>query len=168
MKTVEQIAEENERRVAQFTNIDKEDFTHAFRGIKITVRAGQSYIGRFPEVDHLAIHLARKVIAREKKAKGADKDYKGTFLYTPEEIEELKGKIIQEKGTEVRKILTPEEERKRDLERLQEKYEPRPKVPEVTKADVIKSLKERGITPDITKSKEELLKQLMEAEATGQ
>ena len=165
MKTIEQIAEENERRIVSFTNIDKESFTHAFRGIKITIGAGETYMGRFPECDHLALHLARKMIAREKKAKGADKDPRGAVLYTDEEINEMKAKILKDMGTVSPERLTAEEERKRDLEQIQEKFTPKKAIPDVNKADVIKSLKERGIEPDVGKSKEDLLQQLIEAES---
>lgn len=166
-KTAEQIAEENERRIVKFTNIDRESFTHAFRGIKITAKAGQSLILRYPEGDHLATHLARKMIAREKKAKGADKDPKGAVLYTDEEIAEFKKKIIQEVGKDTPEKLTVEQERKRDLERIEREHKPKEKPSDVSKAEVIKSLKERGIEPDINKSKEDLLEQLIEAEASG-
>lgn len=167
-KTIEKIAEENERRIVRFTNIDKESFTHAFRGIKISIKAGESYMARYPEGDHLATHLARKMIAREKKAGGADKDPKGSVLYTDVEIDELKKKIVQEVGTETPEKMTPEQERERDLERINREHKPKEKPADVSKADIIKSLKERGIEPDINRSKDELLTQLMEVEAQGQ
>lgn len=167
MVDIQKQAEENERRIVRFTNIDSEDFTHSFRGISITVKKGESYIARLPEGDHLATHLARKILSREKKAKGADKDPKGTILWSDKEIDELKDKIIQEVGSETPKTITPEEERKRDQENLQQKYSPTPKAPDVTKADIIKDLEARGEKVDVKKSKEELLQQLMDAEAQG-
>lgn len=167
-KSPQQIAEENERRIVRFTNIDKEDFTHSFRGISISVDAGKSYTCRFPEGDHLATHLARKIIARAKKVAGADKDYKGTILYTDEEINELKQKIVTDLGSDAPKTLTPEEQRKTDIKGLEDKYPTAPpKKEKVTRAQVIKSLEERGIQVDINKSNDELLKQLMDAEAQG-
>ena len=45
---MERIAAEMERQIIRFTNIEEESFTHSFRGISITVHAGQSYIGRLP------------------------------------------------------------------------------------------------------------------------
>lgn len=167
-KSPQQIAEENERRIVRFTNIDKEDFTHSFRGISISVDAGKSYTCRFPEGDHLAKHLARKIIARAKKAAGADKDYKGTILYTDEEINVLKQKIVTDLGSDTPKTLTPVEERKTDLKGLDKKYPAAPpKKEKVTRAEIIKSLEEREIQVDVNKSNDELLSQLMEAEASG-
>lgn len=166
----QRIAEENERKIVRFTNIDREDFTHSFRGISITVRKGESYLCRFPEGDHLATHLARKMIAREKKSR-PDPDYKGSVLYTKEEVEGMKAKILSTEGSEVPERFTPEEERKRDLESIKEKYAPattsppQQKAPDITKADIIRDLKARGIEPDVKKTKEELLAQLIEAEA---
>lgn len=165
-KKIEEIAEHNERLIVKFVNIDKESFTHSFRGISITVDAGKDYTGRFPECDHLAKHLARKILTREKKAKGADKDPKGTILYTHQDVEDLKKKILFPLGEEkTKEELTPEARRKEDLKGIKEKFAPNPPV-EVTKKQVIEDLKKRGITPDVNKSKEELLKQLMELEAS--
>ena len=168
MNNAEQIAEENERRIVRFTNIDKESFTHSYRGISITVQAGENYVARFPEADHLATHLARKILARDKKARGAKDDPKAPILWTEEEIAELKTKIMQPIGSESPKTMTQEDLRKKDQELLKEKYEPKPPVKEVTKADIIRDLKTRGIEADVSKSKEELLQQLMEAEAQSE
>lgn len=174
----ERVAEHNERLIVKFTNIDKEDFTHGFRGISIKVKAGSSYPCRFPEADHLATHLARKILSREKKAQGI-KGQKGS-LYTKEEVAGLKEKMVQSLGEQTTETLTPEERRKKDLEGLNKDFAkpesppPAPLVPpkkkekiEVTKAQIIKDLKERKIEADINKPKEELLKQLMEAEASN-
>ena len=160
--TVKQ-AEENERKIVKFSNIDKESFTHSFRGISITVKAGESYSCRQPEGDHLATHLARKIIARAKKAGGADKDPKGSILWTQEEIDALKDKIIQEIGTDSPETATPEQQRKQDLQQIEKKFKP----DDVSKADIIKDLKQKGIQPDVNLSKEELLKKLMEVESQG-
>lgn len=165
---IQQIAEENERRIVRFTNIDNESFTHSYKGISITVQAGQSYIARFPEADHLATHLARKILARDKKKRGAKDDPKAPLLWTNEEVSALKEKIITPMGSESPQRLSAEEQRKIDQRHLEEKYTPTPKVAEVTKADVIRDLKARGIEADVNKSKEELLKQLMDLEATPQ
>lgn len=164
-KTLEQTAEENERRIVRFTNIDKESFTHSFRGISITVKVGESYVCRFPEGDHLAKHLARKILARAKKEKGEGKDPRGGILYTDAEVEGLKDKIVKDLGTETLKTTPIEDKRKQDIETLTEKYDKKPQPEEITKSQVIKDLKTRGVEPDIKKSKEELLKQLMELES---
>lgn len=167
-KPIEKIAEENERRIVNFTNIDKEDFTHSFRGISITVRKGVTDIMRFPEADHLATHLARKMISREKKEKGGlDKDPKGTILWTKEEIDELKKQILKDVGTDTPQTLTPEQAREKDREGLKKDFGTKPKVEDVTKAQIIEDLKKKGVDPDVKKSKEELLQQLMDLEAQG-
>ena len=157
-------AEENERKIVKFTNIDKESFTHSFRGISITVKVGITHICRFPEGDHLATHLARKILARTKKKKLP----RGTAatLFTDKEVNELKAKMLVSMGAETPEKLTAEEARKQDLAALEKKYEVKP-APEVSKADVIKTLKEKGVEPDIKKSKDELLTQLMELVAAG-
>ena len=161
----EQLAEERERIIVRFTNIDKESFTHSYRGISITVDAGKDYVARLPEADHLATHLARKILARDKKARGAKDDPKASTLWTNEEIDELKSRVIQQVGSESPKTMTLEEAHKRDQEALKERYEPKAPVKEVTKADIIRDLKARDVEVDVNKSKEELLQQLMELEA---
>lgn len=159
---MERKAEEAERKIVRFTNIDNESFTHSFRGISITVKAGISQIMRAPEGDHLALHLARKILSREKKKKlGLEK---AGFLFPQNEIDELKSKILSYEAEEQLESYTPEEAHKRDLEQLAQKYD---KTTEPTKKDVIKDLESRGIKVDVSKSKEDLLKDLIEAERRG-
>jgi len=173
MQTPEQIAEAQERRIVRFTNIDNESFTHSFRGVSITVFAGESYPCRFPEADHLATHLARKILARKKKSMKIT-ERNGIMLWTQPEIDKMKEEIITEIASETNNRMTAEEARQKDLENLKTKYSggnvktvmPAPTA-QVTKQDVIASLKERGSKVDVTKTKEELLQQLMALEATG-
>ncbi len=166
MNPAQKKADENERIIVRFTNIDNESFTHSYRGISITVGVGEEYVGRLPECEHLATHLARKMLSREAKKKTNAMDNK-IKLWTPEQIEELKKKIISPVGTmEPNPKLTPEEERKKDLEDISKKVAPK-SVPEVTKKDVIAELKKRGTEPDIKKTREELLQDLMALEAQG-
>jgi len=169
---IEKIAEESERKIMRFTNIDSEDFTHSFRGISITIQKGHSYVGRLPEVDHLAIHLARKILSREKKAKMPANDSKGVQLFNDKEIAELKQKILSFVAEEQPERVTAEQARKEDIENLENKYEKK-EIPivtpdDVTKKDVIKDLESRGVKVDVSKSKEELLEQLMELESKGE
>ncbi len=162
---MEKVAEEMERKIVSFTNIDNESFTHSFRGVSITIKTGQSYIGRLPECDHLALHLARKIIAREKKSKN---DPMKTYVLFPEkEVAELKAKILSDVAEEQPEHYTPEEERKRDIEQLSQKYEKKDVVKDVTKKDIIKDLEGKGIKVDESKSKEELLQDLINAEMQG-
>ena len=162
----EQEAEELERKIVRFTNIDHESFTHCYRGITITVQAGESYVGRFPECNHLATHLARKILSREVKSK-TTKDNTQIRLWTPDQVEELRGKILTPMGNETPALPpTLEQKRKEDLEKIQKEFPPAPTEP-VTKKDVIAELKKRGVEADVTKTLKELLGQLMELEAIG-
>lgn len=166
MNTEEQKAAEQERIIVRFKNIDTESFTHSYRGISITVQSGEEYVGRFPECDHLATHLARKMLSREAKRATSPGDTK-IKLWTPEQIEELKKKIISYVGSvEPPQKPTPKEEREKDLEEIRGKV-PQDSVPPVTKKDVIDELRKRGVDPDIKKTKEELLQDLMDLEAAG-
>jgi hypothetical protein len=163
---MERAAEELERHIVRFTNIDKESFTHSFRGISTTVVPGASQVMRFPEADHLATHLARKILSRAKKAETRNLD-RGVVLWTDKEVDELKSKILSEVGTETQTRVTPEEQHKIDQARLNKEYAPKKTAPKVTKKDVIKELESRGVKVDESKTLEELLKDLMDLEATG-
>lgn len=165
MNIAEKQAEEAERRIVRFTNIDKESFTHSYRGVSITVQADESYIGRFPECSHLATHLARKMLSREAK-KNVSKT-EPVKLWTPEQIEQLKDKILTPMGNETPPTSsTAEQKRKVDLEKIQKDFLPAP-VPPVTKKDVIAELKKRGVEADVKKTLKELLDDLMALEAQG-
>ncbi|MFH0960809.1 MAG: hypothetical protein V1897_19160 [Pseudomonadota bacterium] len=165
MNIAEQQAEEAERKIVRFTNIDKESFTHSYRGVSITVQAGENYIGRFPECDHLATHLARKMISREAKYKSSKND--PVKLWTPEQVDELKGKILIPMGSETPSALpTPEEKRKEDLAKIKKDFPLEP-APPVTKKDVIAELKNRGVEADVKKTLKELLQDLMDIESQG-
>lgn len=165
IKTAQQIAEENERLIVRFTNIDGENFTHSFRGISITINAGESYNCRFSEGDHLAKHLARKILSRKRKAEMTKAQRQaGKRLYNDNEVQVLKDRILTKLGEETPKPLTPEEIRKKDIERLEKEF-PTKKPTDVTKADVIKELEALGVEVDVNKSEEELLKQRIELEA---
>jgi hypothetical protein len=162
---IQQQAEELERRIVRFTNIDKESFTHSYRGVSITVQARESYVGRFPECDHLALHLARKMLSREAKSRVSKNE--PVKLWTPEQIVEMKGKILTPMGDEAPPAPpTAEEKRKEDLEKIQKDF-PKEPTPPVTKKDVIAELEKRGVKADIKKTLNELLQDLMKLEAVG-
>jgi len=165
MRLEEKQAEENERKIVRFKNIDKESFTHSFRGVSITVQAGEEYTGRKPECEHLGTHLARKILSREaKKNLARDKTIK---LWTPEQIEEMKRKILTPIGTqEPRTTVSPEEKRKEDIKEITKDFPTKP-VPPVTKKQVIAELEKRGQKPDVNKTLKELLEELMALEAQG-
>lgn len=166
-REAERLAEEAERTIVRFTNIDNESFTHAFRGVSITVRSGESYVCRMPEGHHLATHLARKMISRQKKKQWQERKEEGGNLFTDKEVEEWKKKIITEVDKEAPKVSVADA-RKADIERLNTEYkEAKPDEEVVTKKDIIDELKKRGQKPNVLLSKAELLQQLMDLEAQG-
>lgn len=137
---MERVAEEREREIVRFKNIDSEDFTHSFRGVSITVMAGRELVSRRPEAEHLATHLARKILGREVK-RAQEKlpvSQRSAHLWEPAQVE-----------AKMAEMITSFEE-KRD------------EVPsEITKGDVVKELETLGIKFDESLSKEELLKKLV-------
>ncbi len=169
---MERNAEEIERQIVRFTNIDNESFTHSFRGISTTVASGASQIMRLPEADHLAIHLARKILSRAKKEQNKAND-KSQSLWNDKEINDLKSQILSVISTEPSQRLTAEESHKKDLESLNKEYSPikenttKEEAVTVTKKDIIKDLEARGVKVDVSKSKEELLTELMDLEQQG-
>ena len=166
MNKAERDAEKKNREILRFTNIDKESFTHSYKGVSITVQAGESYVGRAPELNHLAKHLARKMLARTAKAKSSKDDGK-IKLWTPEQVQGLKKKILTSMGNESSPAApTPEEKRKEDLEKIGKDFPPKP-APPVTKKQVIADIKARGVEVDVKKTLEELLSQLMKLEEQG-
>lgn len=171
-RQMERKALELERKIVRFTNIDSESFTHSFRGVSITVKAGENYMGRLPECDHLATHLARKMLAREKK-KTLQK-HQGVQLWNEQEISELKAKIISPVGEEeAPEVLSAKDAREADQKRIEAEFgepkeKPKVKAPVVvTKKDLIKDLESRGIKVDASLSKEQLQQKVMDAEAAG-
>ena len=170
-REMERKAEELERKIVRFTNIDHESFTHSYRGVSIKVDAGKNYVGRLPEVDHLATHLARKILAREKK-KNTPKD-RGVNLWNTQEVDELKAKIISPVGEELSPdVISPEAARKLDQERLAKEFdkpEPKPRTPapKVTRKQLIEDLESRGLKVDPASTNEQLQEQVLQAEADG-
>ena len=165
---MEMEAEKRERQIVKFKNIDKERFTHSFRGVSISVDAGIEQIMRLPEADHLATHLARKILSRKRKSNLDAMDRKA-ILYTQEEVNELKQTIITHISEEQPpEQLNPSQKRVEDVKELNQKFGDKIETPEPTKKDIIKELESRGIKVDPSKSKEELLAQLMEAEASSE
>ena len=66
----------------------------------------------------MAKHLARKILARTAKAKSSKDDGK-IKLWTPQQVQDLKKKILTPMGNEDPITApTPEEKRKEDLEKI--------------------------------------------------
>ena len=163
-------AKELERRFTRFTNIDIEAFTHSYEGISTTLQKGKSIALRATEAQHLATHLARKILSREKKAKGEGKT--DQVLWLEKGVDELMARMITPLGEDVApEAVSREEAHANDVKDLQERFpEESPKRKEekpVEKADVIEDLKSRGVDVDVNKSKEELLQDLIALEAQG-
>lgn len=177
IQKMERNADEMERKIVRFTNIDTESFTHSYRGISITVASGASQIMRLPEADHLATHLARKIISRGRKT---SKEFMSNprVLWNDEEIMTLKIEILSDVGFEKLEEATPEEKHRKDLENLQKDFGGKPKEEmkkkndvsdpsKITKKQVIEELEKGGVTVDASKTKEQLLQDLMDLEAKG-
>jgi len=179
---IERAAEMRMRTIVRFTNIDKESFTHSFNGISMTVGSGESIPLRLPEAEHLALHLARKILSRN--VKKVTPSTTGVTLWNDNTVAELQAKMLTTLGNEGRENISPEEAHKRDLERLKKDFDTEPQgvstsnVTEnviedkketinVTKKMIIDDLEKRGVKVDVSKTKEELLNQLMELEQQG-
>lgn len=151
--------------IIRFTNIDDEDFRHKYDGVPYEVEAGESLMMPFPVGDHLAKHLAMKMLKSKKKKNQPDgrKEHGKTInYYNDKEIGELKNKILSEKEEK------PVPEEKSDGEKMKEKTEAMNEKVEnasVDKKQVIKELKERGIDFNPRDSKEELLELIKKDEA---
>ena len=169
MRPEEKEAMVRERTIAKMTNIDNEDFTHSYCGVSVTIQAGREMVGRLPEIEHLAKHLARKILSREAKKRLDKKDAQGK-LWTPEQVEELQNKMIAMIGSEnPPEQMSEKALREADRKKITEGFaSPEPPKPiGVTKKEVIDELKKRGAEVDISQTKEELLKQLMDLESQG-
>jgi len=147
---------EQERTLVVFKNIDKESFTHSYRGISITVAADHQLTTNTLEATHLAKHLARKILSRAKRKEvGLNKQ---DIAFKEEDVTSLMQTMLVplEENSNTRNTLPKYTDTK------QPDNEP---VKEVSRKDVIKELETRGVKGDMAKSKEELLVQLLELEA---
>lgn len=152
--------QELNQKIVKFTNIDFESFTHSYGGISMTARPGMSIIGTWHLCDHLATHLARKILAREKK-KTIKPNEKNT-LYTAEQVNVFKKKLITE-------INAGENQDNVNTERVMADIKPKevsiPAPVKVTRQDIIRDLKARGLKFDIHKTNAELLQMIVDSEA---
>lgn len=86
-------------KVVVFTNIDDQDFEHAFGGTPFRVRAGESQHMPYDLADHLATHLARKMLLRGDTGKNifdpTDKSGgTGSKIWGPEDEGRIKARIL--------------------------------------------------------------------------
>ena len=100
-------------KVVVFTNIDDQDFEHAFGGTPFRVRAGESQHMPYDLADHLATHLARKMLLRGDTGKNiydpTDKSGgTGSKIWGPEDESRIKARILG--NTYERSLDKPETE----------------------------------------------------------
>lgn len=106
-------------KVVKFTNITNEDFSHAFGGTPFFVKAGETMLLPFELAEHLAKHLARKILLNN------DKSLK---VYNPNDLTGGTGQPIWTQEEEIKKMgeimgevmERPLETEKTETEKLQE------------------------------------------------
>ena len=167
-------------KVVIFTNIDDQDFEHAYNGQPFRVPAGESQHMPFDLANHLATHLARKILLRGDGGKNiydpTDKSGgSGIKIFGETEERKLKDKILGN----TYQVERPREEN--EVERLQREVKELNKfvkdnVPGLkavestpivdgtdgyeTKADVIAKLNSLGIKFDARQNKDKLIEHL--------
>lgn len=154
-------------------NISKETFQHPFGGVPYSINAGETLPFIYPVGMLLAKHLAMK-LARD-KAKSAGKlegndDRKSVSLYAANALEPIMSQIIVKTVDQALPAEKTEAQlMKERTERIQSEHRdsaPAPKAPEVDKKDVMAELKKMGIKFNPRDSKDKLLLQLTEAQAS--
>jgi len=103
----------NEGRVIAFTNITDEDFTHPYGGQPFFVKARETVMFPWSLANHLATHLARKVLLKtDKSSKQYDpKDETGGVgkpIWDDQAENELKSKILG--ASYQQEVATPKSE----------------------------------------------------------
>jgi hypothetical protein len=114
----------DDSRVALFTNISSEQFTHSFGGQPFTFEAGESRMLPLYLAEHLAKHLAYQTFLKnDKSARGADPSDKtggaGAVLWSDDEIADFQRRCITNTYAEERsKPKTEMELMQEQIERL--------------------------------------------------
>lgn len=148
--------------VIKFKNIDNEDFTHTYDGYPWTVKAGETMYFPAGHARLFAKHLAQKILMKVKKS-SAEGRMDGAVLFKEEDMNSLKGKILVESMDLPSSEKTPQEvhrERVMEINQSLKANEITQESSEMSKAQVIAKLQERGDKVIPTKSKAELLEQL--------
>lgn len=148
-------------RIASFTNITSEEFTHNYHGQPFTVGAGETLLFPYDLTRHLAKHLARKILFSDAKPEQLRND---RALFTKETEQELMDKIM---GEETRKELPKELTEKELLAvRIQELNAAKPEgAPDRSKAEVIEEMTKLGLAFDKRSSLAKLEEQLAAAKS---
>lgn len=146
--------------VVKFTNIDSEDFTHSYDGYPWTIKAGESQFFPVGHARLFAKHLAQKMIMKRKKA-SAEGKMDGTILFKEHDMDDLKNKILSESHELPQEQKSPQEVYRERVKEINETLLPQITVEDaqMTKAQLIVALKERGEKVDVKKSKDELFEQ---------
>lgn len=166
----------NEGKVVMFTNITSQDFSHPWNGHPYFVKAGETVPFPYYLGEHLATHLARKILlATDKGATVYDpKDPtmangNGTVLWNQQTEDDLKNKILGETFTqEIKRAKTENEllaEQVAELRKLVEERKDKVVAPASIegyrdKAQVIAEMKALGLPVDARQSKAKLEEQL--------
>lgn len=129
---------QNVGKVISFTNIDAEDFTHKWGGQPFFVKAGETVMFPYDLAEHLAKHLARKILLRTDKSSTVydPKDPSGGTgqrIWTVEDEQQLVKRIL---GTAIQQEVPRE---KTEVEILNEKVDALQKqFPEITQQPATK------------------------------
>lgn len=115
-------------RVVEMTNLDSEDFTHAYGGAPFTVKAGETITFPYDVGVHLARHLARKLLIRGDKGSTVwnandptNNGGNGTPIWNQQTEETMIKKILgQSYEVEAEKEKTEIEQLKEQIARLNE------------------------------------------------
>lgn len=150
-------------KIATFTNIDVDDFSHSYDGQTFFVAAGEAKVFPYSLADHLAKHLARKILLKGDKVIAMKDDQTGGLghpIWSEEAEIELKRRILGEVQTQT---VAPEPtEQEKVAAKVEELNTLTPVDPDtfISKKDVIAKLEAKGIPVDVRKTKDELLAQL--------
>lgn len=150
--------------VIWFKNIDSEDFTHTFDGVPWSIRAGEKMAFPASHARLFAKHLSQKIIMKRKKATAAGK--LEDFLWKKEDMDALKAQILGDSVNLLPDQKSPQDVYKEKIVEINQTLGEKvaePESEELTKADIIAKLKERGDKVDVGRSKADLLEQLNNA-----
>lgn len=152
-------------KVVTFTNISEEEFEHSYNGQVYFVAAGETLILPFSLADHLAKHLARKILISQDKIVSVKDDVTGGLgapIWSEEAVNALKAKILGEVESRKQDLPKSEDEilREKISELNQVADEPADAETYRSKKDVIEALEAKGKPVDVRKTKDELLEQL--------
>jgi len=156
--------------VMKFTNISSKDFTHSYHGQPISVRAGESLLLPAEVADHLATHLARRILFDKADTASLAKDEP---LWSDTVISKVKGQILTEAYVKEPVRAPTEQERiAQEIKALNEAEPGAIRPEEVAKPDTYKDKQAvldeyaaLGIPVDARKSKAVLIKELADAKA---